>query len=113
MAQRAINELRGLGVGTRHIVRGGDRIGIYFLESGASQRASKVTYDRAHSAIAEIKPGDVNWDEGPPPARNGSTGLVTTSAPSDSAAAVTREACVAAKKHGLTISTDLNYRKKL
>jgi 2-dehydro-3-deoxygluconokinase len=112
MGQRAINELRGIGVGTHHIVRGGDRIGIYFLESGASQRASKVTYDRAHSAISGIKPGDVPWDQ----VFQGAkwfhwTGI--TPALSDSAAAVTREACQAAKKHGLTISTDLNYRKKL
>jgi len=112
MAQRAVNELRGLGVGTQHIVRGGERIGIYFLESGASQRASKVTYDRAHSAIAGIKPGDVDWDQ----VFQGAkwfhwTGI--TPALSDSAAAVTREACEAAKKHGLTVSTDLNYRKKL
>ena len=112
MAQRAINELRGLGVGTRHIVRGGERIGIYFLESGASQRASKVTYDRAHSAIAGIQPGEVDWDQ----VFQGAhwfhwTGI--TPALGDSAAAVTREACEAAKKHGLTISTDLNYRKKL
>src|SRR2546430_16914952 len=57
MAQRALNELHGLGVGTSRIVRGGERIGIYFLESGASQRASKVTYDRPHSAIAAIRPG--------------------------------------------------------
>jgi 2-dehydro-3-deoxygluconokinase len=112
MGQRAINELRGIDVGTHHIVRGGDRIGIYFLESGASQRASKVTYDRAHSAISGIKPGDVPWDQ----VFQGAkwfhwTGI--TPALSDSAAAVTREACQAAKKHGLTISTDLNYRKKL
>jgi 2-dehydro-3-deoxygluconokinase len=112
MAQRAINELRGLGVGTDFIVRGGDRIGIYFLESGASQRASKVTYDRAHSAISGIKPGEVPWDQ----VFQGAkwfhwTGI--TPALSDSAAAVTREACEAAKRHGLTISTDLNYRKKL
>ena len=112
MAQRAINELRGLGVGTRYIVRGGDRIGIYFLESGASQRASKVTYDRAHSAIAGIQPGEVDWDK----VFQGAkwfhwTGI--TPALSDSAAAATREACQAAKKHGLTVSVDLNYRKKL
>ena len=112
MARRAINELRGLGVGTGHIVRGGDRIGIYFIESGASQRASKVTYDRAHSAISEIKPGEVtgesvfkgaNWVHW--------TGI--TPALGDSAAAVVEEACKAAKKHGVTISVDLNYRKKL
>jgi len=112
MAQRAINELRGLGVGTAQIARGGERIGIYFLESGASQRASKVTYDRAHSSIAGIKPGDIDWDK----AFQGAkwfhwTGI--TPALSDSAAAVTREACEAARRHGLTISTDLNYRKKL
>jgi 2-dehydro-3-deoxygluconokinase len=112
MARRAINELRGLGVGTGHIVRGGDRIGIYFIESGASQRASKVTYDRAHSAISEIKPGEVNWES----VFKGAkwfhwTGI--TPALGDSAAAVVEEACKAAKKHGVTISVDLNYRKKL
>jgi len=112
IGQRAINELRGIGVGTEHIVRGGERIGIYFLESGASQRASKVTYDRAHSAIAEIKPGEVAWDKVFAGAKWFHwTGI--TPALSDSAAAVTREACQAAKKAGLTISTDLNYRKKL
>ena len=112
LAQSAINELRGLGVDTDFILRGGERMGIYFIENGASQRASKVIYDRGHSAIAEIKPGEVNWDE----VFDGAkwfhwTGI--TPALSDSAAAVTREACLAAKKHGLTISTDLNYRKKL
>jgi 2-dehydro-3-deoxygluconokinase len=112
MAQRAINELRGIGVGTDFIVRGGDRIGIYFLESGASQRASKVTYDRAHSAIAGINVGEVAWDKVFADAKWFHwTGI--TPALSDSAAEVTREACQAAKKAGLTISTDLNYRKKL
>jgi len=112
MAERAIQELRGLGVGTRHIVRGGERIGIYFLETGASQRASKVTYDRAYSAISQIKPGEVNWAEVFKGARWFHwTGI--TPALSDSAAAVTEEACIAAKAAGLTISTDLNYRKKL
>src|SRR5215212_504994 len=61
MAERGIAELRGLGVNTDFIARGGERMGIYFLESGASQRASKVTYDRSHSAIAEIQPGTVDW----------------------------------------------------
>jgi 2-dehydro-3-deoxygluconokinase len=112
MAQRCINELRGLGVGTENIARGGERMGIYFLESGASQRASKVTYDRSHSAIAEIEPGEIDWHK----IFTGAkwfhwTGI--TPALSDSAAAVTREACEAAKVFGLTISTDLNYRKKL
>jgi len=112
LAQSAIHELRGLGVCTDFIVRGGERMGIYFIETGASQRASKVIYDRAHSAISGIKPGEVNWDQ----VFEGAkwfhwTGI--TPALGDSAAAVTREACQAAKKHGLTISTDLNYRKKL
>jgi 2-dehydro-3-deoxygluconokinase len=112
MAQRAINELRGLGVGTQSIVRGGDRIGIYFLESGASQRASKVTYDRAHSAISEIKPGDVKWDEVFKGARWFHwTGI--TPALSEDAAKTVAEACAAAKRAGVTISVDLNYRKKL
>jgi 2-dehydro-3-deoxygluconokinase len=112
MGQRAINELRGLGVDTDFIARGGERIGIYFLESGASQRASKVTYDRAHSAIAGIKPGDIDWDKAFAGAKWFHwTGI--TPALSDSAAAVTREACEAARRLGLTVSTDLNYRKKL
>lgn len=112
MGQKAINELRGMGVGTSKIVRGGERIGIYFLETGASQRASKVTYDRAHSAISEIKPGDVDWKAVFEGARWFHwTGI--TPALSDSAAAVVEEACIAAKAAGLTVSTDLNYRKKL
>src|SRR5256885_5015910 len=96
MAERAIAELRGIGVGTQFIVRGGDRIGIYFLENGASQRASKVTYDRAHSAIAEIKPGEVNWEKifGSGAKWFHWTGI--TPALSDSAAAVVGEACKAA-----------------
>ncbi|MEI7957466.1 MAG: sugar kinase [Verrucomicrobiota bacterium] len=112
MGQRAINELRGIGVGTGHIARGGERIGIYFLETGASQRASKVTYDRAHSAIAEIQPGEVNWEAAFKGARWFHwTGI--TPALSDNAAAVVEEACKVARQMGLTISTDLNYRKKL
>lgn len=112
IAQRAINELRGLGVGVDKIVRGGDRIGIYFLETGASQRASKVIYDRAGSSIAQIQSGEVDWKA----VMSGAkwfhwTGI--TPALSDSAAAVVREACQAAKAAGLTVSTDLNYRKKL
>lgn len=112
MGQTAINELRGLGVGTGHIVRAGDRIGIYFLETGASQRASKVTYDRAHSAISEIKPGEVDWATAFKGARWFHwTGI--TPALSDTATAVVEEACIAAKAAGLTVSTDLNFRKKL
>ena len=102
----------GSGSGPISSSEAGERIGIYFLESGASQRASKVTYDRANSAIAGIRPGEVDWDQ----VFQGAkwfhwTGI--TPALGDAAAAVTREACEAAKKHGLTVSTDLNYRKKL
>jgi 2-dehydro-3-deoxygluconokinase len=112
MGQSALNELRGLGVGTCKIVRGGDRIGIYFIETGASQRASKVTYDRAHSAISEIKPGEVDWKSVFEGARWFHwTGI--TPALSDCAAATVEEACIAAKAAGLIVSTDLNYRKKL
>src|SRR5271168_5316332 len=62
VAESCIQRLRGLGVDTRGIVRGGERVGIYFLESGASQRASTVTYDRAHSAISEINPAELDWE---------------------------------------------------
>ncbi len=112
IAERCIAELRGLGVDTNHIVRGGERMGIYFLESGASQRASQVTYDRAHSAISQIEPGMVDWNAVFAGAKWFHwTGI--TPALSDSAAACVREACEAAKAAGLTISADLNYRKKL
>ena len=63
VGQAALNELRRYGVKTDYIVRGGDRLGIYFCENGASQRPSKVIYDRAHSAIAEAKPEDFDWDK--------------------------------------------------
>ena len=112
LAQRAINELRGLGVGTANIVRGGERMGVYFLEQGASQRAGKVIYDRAHSAIAEAQPGGFDWDA----IFAGAlwfhfSGI--TPALSASAAALTAEACAAARRLGLTVSFDLNYRGKL
>ncbi|MBV9468556.1 MAG: sugar kinase [Abitibacteriaceae bacterium] len=112
MADGAIAELRGLGVDTSHIVRGGSRMGLYFLESGASQRASKVIYDRAHSAISEIEVGSVDW----PRVFQGArwfhwTGI--TPALGDEPAAVVEEACIAAKDAGLTVSADLNFRKKL
>jgi len=112
IAERAITELRGLKVDTSHIVRGGDRMGVYFVENGASQRASKVTYDRAHSAIAEVRPGEIDWKSVFKDARWFHwTGI--SPALSDSAAAVTKEACVAAKEAGVTVSVDLNFRKKL
>ncbi len=108
----ALNHLRRYGVKTDYIVRGGERLGVYFLESGASQRPSKVVYDRAHSSISGIKPGEIDWDK----AFEGAkwfhfTGI--TPALSDSAAEATLEAVKKAKQAGLTVSCDLNYRKKL
>lgn len=108
----AVAELRKFNVGTRFIARGGDRIGIYYLETGASMRASEVVYDRANSSISTAKPEDFNFDE----IFEGTewfhfTGI--TPALSDDAAKLTLLACQAAKKHGLTVSVDLNYRKKL
>lgn len=112
IADAAVAELRGLGVGVSHIARGGDRMGIYFVEHGASQRASNVIYDRAHSAISEASPEDFDWDaifDGAE--RFHFTGI--TPALSRACAEITADACRAAKAHGLTVSCDLNYRKKL
>ena len=112
IGQAAVNSLRRFGVDTSYITRGGDRVGIYFLEKGASQRASKVVYDRAGSAIAKASPEDFNWDsifEGVDWFHF--TGI--TPALGDSVAAICLEACKAAKKHGVTVSCDLNYRKNL
>ncbi len=108
----AVSALRRYGVDTSDIVRGGDRVGIYFLETGASVRPSKVVYDRAHSAIAEAVPSDFDFEK----IFEGAewfhfTGI--TPAISDNAAAVTKAALIAAKKKGLTVSCDLNFRKKL
>ena len=112
IGQAAVNELRKYGVDTKDIARGGDRVGIYFLEKGASQRPSKVIYDRAHSAISEASPEDFDWAK----IFEGAdwfhfTGI--TPAVSDSAAELTEAACKAAKAHGVTVSVDLNFRKKL
>lgn len=112
IGQSAINELRALGVDTTKIVRGGERVGIYYLEKGASQRASNVIYDRAHSSIAEATKSDFNWQE----IFDGATWFHFTGitpALSKSAAEITLEACKAAQKLGVTVSCDLNYRKKL
>ena len=108
----AVSALRRYGVDTSDIVRGGNRVGIYFLETGASVRPSKVVYDRAHSAIAEAVPSDFDFEK----IFEGAewfhfTGI--TPAISDNAAAVTKAALIAAKKKGLTVSCDLNFRKKL
>ncbi len=108
----ALMELRKRNVNTQNIIFGGDRLGIYFLETGAVSRGSKVVYDRANSAISEIKPGMIDWDK----VFEGTewfhwTGI--TPAISQSAADVCLEAVKAASAKGITISTDLNYRAKL
>lgn len=112
IGQCAINDLRKYGVDTTHVVRGGDRIGIYYLEKGASQRASQVIYDRAHSSISEASLSDFNWsnifDEAD---WFHFTGI--TPALSDTCAAICLEACKQAKELGVSISCDLNFRKKL
>lgn len=112
IGQCAINELRRYGVDTGSIVRGGDRLGVYFVEKGASQRASKVIYDRANSAIAQAESSDFDWEKifagadwfhftGITPALGGSLPEICL------------EACKTAKAKGITVSCDLNYRKKL
>ena len=105
-------EMRKRGVGTAHVNWGGDRLGIYFLETGAVSRGSKVVYDRAHSAMSEITAGMIDWDA----VFDGVewfhwTGI--TPAISQGAADACLEAVKAASAKGITISTDLNYRKKL
>lgn len=112
IGEAAIATLRKHNVRTDYIHRGGDRIGIYFLETGAVSRASKVVYDRANSSLASIKKGTIDWDK----ALDGATWFhwtgITPSV-SQGAAEVCMEACEAAAKKGITISTDLNYRAKL
>lgn len=112
IANWCISELRKYNVGTQHIVRGGDRVGIYFLETGAVSRASKVVYDRANSAIAEIKPGMVNWREVFKEA-NWFHWTGITPAISQGAADACLEAIQIANEMGVTVSTDLNFRKNL
>lgn len=108
----ALMELRKRNVRTDHIVYGGDRLGIYFLETGAVSRGSKVVYDRDHSAICEIKKGMIDWEEVFKDSQWFHwTGI--TPAISQGAADVCLEAIKAANDLGITVSTDLNYRKKL
>ena len=108
----ALRVLRAEGVNVEHVVRGGARLGVYFAETGASQRASNVIYDRAHSAISEIQPGSIPWHD----VFDGAgwfhwTGI--TPALSVAARECTREAVEAAKRAGVRISVDLNFRRKL
>lgn len=112
IAAACVKDLHKHGVKTDHIVYGGDRLGIYFLETGAVARASKVIYDRAHSAISEIKPGMINWEQ----VLTGAdwfhwTGI--TPAISQGAADVCLEAIQTANRLGIPVSCDLNYRKNL
>lgn len=112
IGQAAVNALRRYGVDTAHIARGGKRVGIYYCETGASMRPSKVIYDRAGSAIAEAGPEDFDFDEIMKVADWFHWSGITP-AISDKAAEITRLACEAAKRHGVTVSVDLNFRKKL
>ena len=108
----AVRALRAEGVDTRFVVRGGDRVGIYYAETGASQRASTIVYDRARSAISEMDPGAIDWHA----VMSGAswfhvTGI--TPALGSRAAEATKAAITAAKHAGARVSVDLNYRKKL
>ena len=107
-----IRGLRAYGIDTRHVIRGGNRLGIYYVEKGASQRPSKVIYDRENSAISLADPKEFDWDA----ILDGAqwlhwTGI--TPALSDNMVQATLDACKKAKEKGVTVSCDLNYRKKL
>ncbi|MCB0730243.1 MAG: sugar kinase [Ignavibacteriae bacterium] len=112
IGQSAVNHLRRFGVHTDYIARAGERVGIYFLETGASQRASKVVYDRSNSAVTDVNLDDFNWDE----IFDGAewfhwTGI--TPALGKKAQAVLKKALEVAKQKGVKVSCDLNFRKKL
>ena len=112
LGDAALRTLRAEGVHTEAIARGGDRVGIYFAESGASQRASVVVYDRARSAVSEMTPGTIDWST----VFDGATWFHVTGitpALGANAVACTTEAVAAAKKAGARVSVDLNFRKKL
>jgi len=112
IGQACAMTLRKFNVGTNFIVKGGERLGIYFLETGAVARASKVIYDRAYASIATIEPGMINWDQ----VFEGVTWFHWTGitpAIAEGTAKVCLEAIKAANKKGITVSTDLNYRKNL
>lgn len=112
IGQNAVNSLRGLGVNTEFIQRQGDRVGIYFLETGANQRPSKVIYDRAHSSISQCKPGDFDWAN----IFKGAKWLHITGitpALSQTCADLSLECVQQAQKAGVTVSCDFNFRGKL
>jgi len=112
VGQACLNYLRQYGLNLDYVRRNGFRLGIYFVETGAAQRPSTFLYNRKGSSITELRPGEIDWNE----IFRGKhwfhfTGI--TPALSDSVAEITKEACVAGKKNGVTISCDLNFRKKL
>ncbi|MFQ5632946.1 MAG: PfkB family carbohydrate kinase, partial [bacterium] len=112
IGQAAVNDLHRFGVYDEFIVRGGDRLGIYFLETGASQRPSNVIYDRKHSAVTTMRPQELDWEK----VFAGTkwfhwTGI--TPALGKNPQDCIKAACKAAKNAGVTISCDLNFRKKL
>lgn len=112
IGESAVRELRRFGVDTTHVRRSGDRVGIYYLESGANQRPSKVVYDRAGSSICEAQPGDFDWQQ----IFSGVKWLHITGitpALSPSAAELSLQSVTAAKKAGVTVSCDFNFRGKL
>ncbi len=112
IGQGAVNALRGLGVDASHIVRGGERVGIYYLEKGASKRGSVCIYDRAHSAIQQARPEEFDWDSIFEDAVwFHFTGI--TPALGENLVEICLQACQAAKARGVKISCDLNYRSKL
>ncbi len=112
IGEAALQSVRRYGVRTDHILRGGERLGVYFLETGASQRASKVIYDRSRSAVCELDASLVDWDavfEG----KDWFHWTGITPALGQKPAQAVKDACVAAKKAGATVSCDLNFRAKL
>lgn len=112
IGEAAMQAVQRFGVNTDYVVRGGDRVGIYFLETGASQRASKVIYDRAGSSVSEMDSSMINWDD----VFAGKTWFHWTGitpALGEKPRLALIEACKAAKKAGVTISCDLNFRAKL
>ena len=112
IGQAAVNSLRRFGVHTRYVSRGGERLGVYYLETGCSLRPSKVIYDRSHSSISEASPCDFDFETIFAGADWFHWGGITP-ALSDNAAECIRRACIEAKKAGVIISCDLNFRKKL
>ncbi len=112
IGQAAVNHLRRYGIRTDFIVRGGGRIGVYFLETGASQRPSQVIYDRAHSAVSVMQPSELDWDKVLSGVRWFHWSGITP-ALGPTAESCVKEACRAARAGGATVSCDLNYRKKL